>query len=99
MAWTRGALIDEIDEAKLKAQVKLDVRGISDADADNLIATYRKERPGISNVDVHLILASDNTVRNSIVTVAERKAAAKQAPVYMYYFTWRSPVHDGKLKA
>jgi para-nitrobenzyl esterase len=99
VAWTRGALIDDIDEAKLKAQVKLDVRGISDADADNLIATYRKARPGISNVDVHLILASDNTVRNSIVTVAERKAAAKQAPVYMYYFTWRSPVHDGKLKA
>jgi para-nitrobenzyl esterase len=34
-----------------------------------------------------------------ILTVAERKADAKQAPVYMYYFTWRSPVHDGKLKA
>ena len=99
VAWTRGAVIDDIDDAKLKAQVKLDVRGISDADADNLIATYRKARPGISNVDVHLILASDNSVRNAIQTVAERKADAKQAPVYMYYFTWRSPVHDGRLKA
>jgi len=99
VAWTRGAVIDDVDDATLKQQVKQDVRGISDAEADTLIAAYRRGRPGISNVDVHLILASDNTVRSSILTVAERKADAKQAPVYMYYFAWRSPVHDGKLKA
>jgi len=99
VAWTRGAVIDDIDEATLKPQVKQDVRGISDAEADRLIAAYRRGRPGISNVDVHLILASDDTVRSSTLTVAERKADAKQAPAYMYYFTWRSPVHDGKLKA
>jgi para-nitrobenzyl esterase len=99
VAWTRGAVIDDIDDERLKAQVKQDVRGVSDADVDRLIATYRKGRPGISNVDIHLILASDNTMRNGVVAVAERKADARQAPVYMYYFTWRSPVHDGKLKA
>jgi para-nitrobenzyl esterase len=99
VAWTRGAVIDDIDDTALKTQVKQDVRGISDADADALIATYRRARPGVSNVDIHLILASDNTVRSGMLTIAERKAEAKQAPVYMYYFTWRSPVHDGKLKA
>jgi para-nitrobenzyl esterase len=99
VAWTRGAVIDDIDETALKQQVKQDVRGISDAEADKLIAAYRTGRPGISNVDIHLILASDNTVRSSMLTVAERKANAKQAPAYMYYFAWRSPVHDGKLKA
>jgi len=99
VAWTRGAVIDDIDDAALKTQLKQDVRGISDADAERLIATYRKARPGISNVDIHLILASDNTVRSGMLNVAERKAAAKQANVFMYYFTWRSPVHDGKLKA
>jgi para-nitrobenzyl esterase len=99
VAWTRGAIIDDIDDAALKQQVKQDVRGISDVDADRLIAAYRKGRPGVSNVDLHLILASDNTMRSGVLTVAERKADAKQAPVYMYYFTWRSPVHDGKLKA
>jgi len=99
VAWTRGALIDDIDDATLHAQVMQDVRGISDAQVDRLIAAYRSGRPGISNVDVHLILASDNTMRRGVLTVAERKADAKQAPVYMYYFTWRSPVHDGKLKA
>src|SRR4029077_10920364 len=32
---------------------------------------------------------------------ADRKAAQAaqgNAPVYMYYFTWRSPARDGKLK-
>ena len=99
VAWTRGAVIDEIDEAVLKAQVRQDVRGVSDSEADRLIAAYRKGRPGISNVDIHLMLASDSSVRSGMLTVTERKADAKQAPAYMYYFTWRSPVHDGKLKA
>ena len=30
---------------------------------------------------------------------AERKAAQAGAPIYKYYFTWRSPVRDGKLKS
>ena len=38
-------------------------------------------------------------MRSAIQHVAERKTETKQAPVYMYYFTWHSPVHDGKLKA
>ncbi len=33
-----------------------------------------------------------------MITEAERKAA-QPAPVYMYYFTWQTPVRDGKLKA
>jgi hypothetical protein len=33
-----------------------------------------------------------------VITEGERKAA-QPAPVYMYYFTWKSPVRDGKLKA
>ena len=43
------------------------------------------------------MIASDN-FRAGVITEAERKAAQK-APVYMYYFTWRSPVREGKLKA
>jgi para-nitrobenzyl esterase len=43
------------------------------------------------------IIASDG-FRTQVITEAERKAA-QPAPVYMYYFTWKTPVHDGKLKA
>jgi para-nitrobenzyl esterase len=70
-----------------------------DEPVDRLIASYRKGRPGISNIDLYLILASDVGFRRGVLTEAERKAADRKAPAYMYYFTWRSPVRDGKLKA
>jgi para-nitrobenzyl esterase len=87
---------DPIDDAGLHATVKQATRA-SDADTDKLIAIYRKGRPGYSNVELSQVVASDN-FRAPVVTEGERKAAQK-APVYMYYFTWRSPVRDGKLKA
>jgi len=88
--------LDPIDDAALHAAVKQATRA-NDADTDKLIAIYKKGRPGYSNVDLSQVVASDG-FRASVVTEGERKAAQK-APVYMYYFTWRSPVHDGKLKA
>jgi para-nitrobenzyl esterase len=89
--------LDPIDDSDLHARVK-QIAHASDGDADSLIGTYRKVRPGISNIDLYLILASDN-FRAETIAQAEFKADAHQAPVYMYYFTWRSPVRDGKLKS
>jgi para-nitrobenzyl esterase len=85
-----------LDEAGLRNAVKQAVR-TDDANADKVIAAYKKGRPGLQNLDYNLILASDN-FRAGVITEAERKAAQK-APVYMYYFTWQSPVSGGKLKS
>jgi para-nitrobenzyl esterase len=70
---------------------------LSDSDTDKLIGVYRKGRPKATNVDLSQIVASDN-FRAPVITETERKSAQK-APVYSYYFTWASPVHEGKLKA
>ena len=86
-------LVRYAGRAKVKETVQAD-----DAKADRLIAAYRKGRPGISDTDLFLILASDATFRRGVLTEAERKAAAMKAPVYMYYFTWRTPVREGKLR-
>jgi len=91
-----GTQMDPIDDAALLARVKQAAR-TDDAQAKHLIDLYKKGRPGVSNIDVALILESDLRFRPGVVTEAELKSAQK-APVYMYYFTWRSPVHDGKLK-
>ena len=93
--------LDPIDDATLHARVKQTAR-CDDAQADHLIEVYRKGRSGISNIDLYLILASDAGFRAGVRTEADRKAAQAaqgNAPVYMYYFTWRSPVREGKLKA
>ena len=88
--------LNPIDDAALHAAFKQATRA-TDADVDKLIAVYRKGRPQATNVDLQQIVASDN-FRTQVITETELKAAQK-APVYSYYFTWPSPVHEGKLKA
>ncbi len=90
--------IDPIDETQLLARVKAAVQGSTEAQAKELVDIYRKGRPGVSNIDVALIAESDTRFRAAVTTQAELKSA-QAAPVYMYYFTWRTPVHDGKLKS
>jgi para-nitrobenzyl esterase len=91
--------LDPIDDAGLHARVKQILRGADDAKVEQLIAAYRKGRPGAGNTDLFLIVASDATFRAGVVTEAERKAAQGKAPVYQYLFAWRSPVREGKLRS
>lgn len=91
--------LDPIDDATLHQKVKQVVARADDAQVDGLIAAYRSGRPGIADTDLYLILASDAMFRRGVLAEAERKAEAGQAPAYLYYFTWHSPVRDGKLRA
>jgi para-nitrobenzyl esterase len=88
---------DPLDDAALRAAFKQTTRAATDGDATTLIEIYKKGRPGLTNLDYSLIVASDN-FRTRVVTQAERKAAQKAA-VYFYYFTWQSPVRNRLLKS
>jgi para-nitrobenzyl esterase len=92
-------VLDPINDAELHTHVKQTLRTASDEQVDQLIAAYKKGRPGAGNTDLFLALASDATFRAAVVTEAERKAAQGKAPVYQYYVTWRSPVREGKLRS
>lgn len=98
VTFMRNTPVDPMDDAALHAHVKQALRGADDATVGHLIDAYRTGRPGIANTDLYLILASDATFRAGVMTEAERKADQGAAPCYMYYFTWRSPVRDGKLR-
>jgi para-nitrobenzyl esterase len=89
--------LDPLDDAALHARVKQAMR-VDDATADRLIAVYKKGRPNADNRDVELIMVSDAQYNAGVRTEAERKAAQGNAPVYLYYFTWRTPVREGKLR-
>jgi para-nitrobenzyl esterase len=93
-----GQILDPIDDANLHARVRQMLVKASDGQVDQVIAAYKAGRPGVPNTDVYLAMASDATFRAGVVLEADRKAAQK-APVYQYYFTWHSPVQDGKLRA
>jgi para-nitrobenzyl esterase len=87
---------DPLGDAELHASLKQTTRA-GDAQVDNLIAAYKKGRPQASKLDLSQIIASDNFT-SAVLTEAERKSQQK-APVFKYYFTWQSPVRDGKLKS
>jgi para-nitrobenzyl esterase len=88
------------DEAGLRARVKTALSVEDEAQADRVIAIYRKGRPRASNLDLALIIATDaSNFRTGTDMQAERKAALGQAPVYMYRFAWYSPVGGGRLRA
>ena len=88
-----------IDAATLRQRVK-GLLKVEDAEADRMIALYRKQQPGRDNIDLFLRMETDNgRFRLSVETQAERKAAQRGAPVYLYRFEYYSPVREGRLKS
>lgn len=61
-----------------------------------VVDAYRKAYPNVKPVE---LLSRMFSVRTNAVTQAERKAALKGAPAYMYLFAWQTPVLDGRPRA
>jgi para-nitrobenzyl esterase len=88
-----------IDAATLRQRVE-GLLKVDPAEADRIIALYRKQQPGRDNIDLFLRMETDNgRFRLSVDTQAERKAAQRGAPVYLYRFEYYSPVREGRLKS
>jgi para-nitrobenzyl esterase len=98
VSFFRNQVLDPIDEASLRAHLGRTLHSASATQLESLLAAYRAGRPAASNTDLYLIIASD-VFRADVLTQAERKAAYGKASVYHYYFTWRSPVREGKLRS
>jgi para-nitrobenzyl esterase len=93
-----GTPLDGIDEAALHAQVKAMLR-TDDAGADRVIAAYRSSRPQASPLELAQVFSADQIFRKNMHQQVELKVAQRKAPVYVYYFTWHTPVREGKLRA
>jgi para-nitrobenzyl esterase len=93
-----GTQLDPISEQMMRQQVE-SMLHTDAAGADKVIAVYRHSRPSDTPLDVVQILKTDLARRHDVRLQADRKTALGRAPVYVYYFDWRSPVHGGKLKS
>jgi para-nitrobenzyl esterase len=65
---------------------------------DSIIAAYKKSRPSATPWDLLIGIQSEGARRSSIL-LAERKAAAGSAPVFMYLVTYQSDFLGGLFKA
>jgi para-nitrobenzyl esterase len=97
-AWNDPPPPLQMPEEEMMTRVRRIVRN-DETKARELVALYRKTHPGISTTDVYLIMNADNTRRANAQLLCELKAAQGKAPAYLYFFNWRSPVHNGQMKA
>jgi para-nitrobenzyl esterase len=65
---------------------------------EEILATYRRTRPEATPWELLIGISSEATRLRSI-QLAERKAGAGGAPVWMYLFTWESQALGGLFKA
>ena len=87
--------LDGLDEASMRSRVQMFVGG----SADRIIEHYRRARPNDSMRDLVLAIATDHAMRMPSLVIADRKVAQHAAPVFVYLFTWDTPVLGGKLKS
>ncbi|MGC3979741.1 MAG: carboxylesterase family protein [Steroidobacteraceae bacterium] len=90
--------LDPVDAATVKDLVKKTML-LDDAQADELIAVFRKQYPDQDNTYLYQLIASQWLWTDPVTTQAQRKADQHAAPVYLYYFDKHTPVADNKLRA
>ena len=86
---------EALDDAGLHTRVK----ALAGPATDSLIAAYRRVHAQASPADLFATISSDRMMRLNSITQAERKYAQGAAPVYMYQFTWETPILNGRLKS
>jgi para-nitrobenzyl esterase len=67
--------------------------------SESMIDLYRKYSPDATPSDIFFLIESDYLYGAKTMKIAERRAALGKGPVYLYYFTWETPVQDGQLKS
>nr|MBP7649131.1 carboxylesterase/lipase family protein [Phenylobacterium sp.] len=67
--------------------------------AEALVAELRKVHPDYSPTYLTAAVQTATGMWLGSITIAERKAAQKAAPAYVYMLTWETPVSRGRLKS
>ncbi len=73
--------------------------GLDAQAAEQLFAAYEAADPAAKPLEVFTHIRSDIQFRIGTTHAAECKAQQSSAPLYMYYFTWKSPAFGGILDA
>ena len=85
-------------EMMAEDEVKERVGKLYGEKSGQIIAAFRSAHPKEKPFDI-LSRIQAATVRQGAVTQCERKAAQGAAPAYLYWFTWKTPVLDGRPRA
>jgi para-nitrobenzyl esterase len=87
--------INKLDDASLRERARMFVGERGDA----ILESYRRAQPNASPRDLMIAISSDQAMRMPSLVTADRKVAQGAAPVFVYLFTWETPVLNGRLKS
>jgi len=87
-------------EFELMTDVELEQRakGLFGDKAPQILAAFRERTPKAKPFDIWSHLAS-STVRENAIKQCTAKAALGRAPAFLYWFTWQTPVLNGRPRA
>jgi para-nitrobenzyl esterase len=85
---------EEMTAAELENRVK----AMFAAQAPEVLAAFRNRTPSASPFDVWSHIAA-SSVREAAIAQATAKAALGGAAAYLYWFTWQTPVLNGRPRA
>ena len=85
-------------ENMTSAELEQRVRAACGDKAAQVLAAFRRRTPNAKPFDVWSRIAA-SSVRQSALAQAAAKAAAGRAPAYVYWFTWQTPILDGRPRA
>jgi para-nitrobenzyl esterase len=74
------------------------LEGVLGSETDSIIGVYRQQRPGASPADLLMAIGSGIEHRRVRIAAAN-KAAGGRAPVFVYMFTWETPIAGGVIKS
>jgi len=84
-----------LNDEEMRARVTSLVGG----QATPMIDLYQKLNPQASPSDIYFLIASDYRYGAPTMIIAQRRAALGKGAVYLYYFTWETPVQGGRLRS
>ncbi|MEO7206575.1 MAG: carboxylesterase/lipase family protein, partial [Steroidobacteraceae bacterium] len=85
-------------EAMSEADLEKRVRAIYGDRTVGVISAFRQRTPRAKPFDVWSRIAASG-VRGSAIEQAKLKAAQGRAPAYLYWFTWQTPILNGRPRA
>ncbi|MEO6078751.1 MAG: carboxylesterase/lipase family protein [Steroidobacteraceae bacterium] len=86
----------DLDWARLRGHL---VKQIPDAEVDSVISGMRKLRPNATPSDLFFTVTTELGMGAGSRAVANRKAEARGAAVYLYRMEWESKANGGRLRA
>ena len=64
----------------------------------NIVVAFKQRTPNAKPFDIWSHIAA-STVRENAIKQCKAKAALGKAPAYLYWFTWQTPILDGRPRA